>query len=309
MRSTSAQLDTYDVGRQGTGRSTLDEAQVPVVAEGALLAPGYRVLQHVARGDALDVYEVFSDQRMCSCIAKTVRPDRAGQQRVHDRLLEEGRLLQALSHPHLLRGLETIRGPVPVIITQTLPGITLEDLLERRRQRLPAAGAAHLGRQLCSAVHYLHAHDVLHLDIRPANVVAHAGLATLIDLSLARPPGQAPRGVGTREYLSPEQAYGGELTTAADVWGIGVTLYEALTDTRPFLPADSSQVAPPDLQRPTSAARGYLQLEHPAPPLRGARRGLPAALRHAVEACLASAPAARPAVPELWAALGAVVGE
>ena len=65
---------------------TADLSGGPVLAEGDLLAPGYRVVQHIARGEALDVYEVFSEQRLCSCIAKTVRPDRVSQVRVRNRL-------------------------------------------------------------------------------------------------------------------------------------------------------------------------------------------------------------------------------
>ena len=116
------------------------------------MAPGYVVEELLSRGQALDVYAVFSRRRLCSAEAKTVRPDRADVERVRERLLLEGRLLQTMAHPHLPRAFETIREPVPVVIVETLMGDTLEELVARlkieRARRLPSTDLAHLGRQL-----------------------------------------------------------------------------------------------------------------------------------------------------------------
>ena len=172
----------------------LGAAELPLLPPGHELTPGYTVIDHLSRGHALDVYEVFSAERMCSCVAKLVRPDRRDTQRVVDRLLQEGRLLGELAHPHLVRAFETRTEPEPVVILETLPGPTLEDLLDETRRALPLADLAHLGRHICSAMHYLHAQGFLHLDLRPGNVMSQCGVAKVIDLSLARPPGPAPRG-------------------------------------------------------------------------------------------------------------------
>src|SRR5262245_40633117 len=72
----------------------------PVVAEGDELAPGYTVVAHIRRGTALDVYEVWSAERSCRCVAKTLRPDCLNDPRDRRRVLREGRLLQRLTHPH-----------------------------------------------------------------------------------------------------------------------------------------------------------------------------------------------------------------
>src|SRR4051794_285763 len=87
---------------------------------------------------------------------------------------------------------------------------------------------------LCSALHYLHSQGYLHIDVKPSNVIAYNGSAKLLDLSIARPPGRAKRGVGTRQYMAPEQVRGATLTEATDVWGVGATLYEAATGAMPF---------------------------------------------------------------------------
>ena len=215
-----------------------------VLAPGEEIAPGYEVVELLSRGQALDVYEVYSHARLCSCVAKTLRPDRVRVDRVRKRLLQEGRLLQTLTHPHLPRALDTIAGPVPIVVLETLTGDTLEALVLMRSRRLPALDLAYLGLQLSSAVHYLHTAGYLHLDIRPANVLAEAGTATLIDLSIARPPGPVRRGLGTREYMSPEQARGGEVTAASDVGGLGVTLFEAATRTVPFAVTGPGHLTP-----------------------------------------------------------------
>ena len=76
---------------------------------------------------------------------------------------------------------------------ETLDGETLAHLVDRRPAALAAEDVAWLGLHLASALRYLHGHGLLHLDVKAANVVADAGRAKLIDLSLARPPGPLPR--------------------------------------------------------------------------------------------------------------------
>ncbi|MEO6510389.1 MAG: serine/threonine-protein kinase [Nocardioides sp.] len=245
------------------------------------IAPGYVVEELLSRGQALDVYSVFSRERLCSATAKTIRPDRADVQRVRDRLLLEGRLLTTLAHPHLIRGFEVISDPVPVVIVETLMGYNLEESIDWRERRLPSTDLAHLGRQLASALQYLHAHGYLHLDVRPANVMAHGGKATLIDLSIAREPGEVRSGFGTPGYMAPEQSRGGVVSAAADSWGLGATLYAAATGVPPL----------PDLR-----------------PVRSRRPRLHPALAEVVDACLSPAPGNRPGIVDVHERLGSVLG-
>jgi serine/threonine protein kinase len=270
-----------------------------------LAAREYELLDHLHRSRGFDVYDAWSRRRRCRCVIKTPRPDRLDDHVLLRRLEREGRLLCGLTHPHILRGYELFPAPVPAVVTETLRGETLSHLLEASR-RLTAAEAAVLGIQLCSAVAYLHDHGCLHLDLKPSNVVIDAGRAIVVDLSIARSPGRASPGLGTWSYLAPEQARGGHVDTAADVWGIGAVLFEALVGRAPFGDAaeeEHDSDATTDGEEPAV----YLQLVARAPRMRSLRR-LPTALASAVDACLEPDPARRCSVAELSAALEQVPG-
>ncbi|MFF3913649.1 serine/threonine-protein kinase [Streptomyces sp. NPDC001852] len=269
-------------------------------------APGYGILAHLTRTGWLDVYDAWSEDRACRCVIKVVRPDRRGEEGLGERLLREGRWLREFSHPHLVRGYETVESPQPLVVLETLTGETLSHLVHRLRRRPAAADVALLGVQVCSAVHYLNGRGLLHLDLKPSNVVVDRGHAKVLDLSVARPPGPAPAGVGTFQYFAPEQARGGPLTAAADVWGIGVTLYEVACGDLPFgrggpeAGPEDGEVGPEDGSEGTEDR--YPQVEEAAAPI-ASRRRLPPALAAAVDACLRADPAQRPTVDELAAAL------
>lgn len=264
----------------------------PPVPPGERLARGYHVIRHLARGKALDVYDVWSEERHALCVAKVPRPDRMADQGTRRRLRREGRLLLGVTHPHIVRAYELALRPRPVLVLESLTGATLGYVIDTRRRPLPADDLVYLGLQLCSAVRYLHSLGVLHLDLKPDNIISENGLVKVIDLSVARPPGRARPSIGTRQYLSPEQARGGDLGAAADVWGIGAVMYVAATGQRAFYPLDKT------IQ--------YPQLDTPAPSVRTLRR-LPTALAEIVDSCLAFDPGDRPSPPELFDRLEALV--
>ena len=279
---------------------TWGAAEPPLGAD-ELLAPGYPVVEHLRRGRRLDVYDLWSDERGCRCVGKTLRPERADDKLAAASLRTEGLLLATLAHPHLVRGYETVltqSRPRPAIVIETLPGRTLSYLIEQQG-RLRPADAAMVGVQLCSVLAYLHRNGWVHLDVKPANIVELGGRVVLLDLSVGRRIGERDTG-GTFDYLSPEQARGDAVTEAADVWGLGVTLYEALSGFAPW--ADF-----PSNERHTDGARRYPQLEGRADALR-TRRRLPAQLTRTVDACLDPDPSSRPTVAEVSSRLVTLSG-
>jgi eukaryotic-like serine/threonine-protein kinase len=255
-----------------------------------VIVEGYELLERINRGLEIDVYDAWSEERGCRCVLKTLRPESRADAAARRRLRAEGRLLLTLTHPHIARAYEllTVEG-APVVVLETLGGATLSWMVREGGTRLDAEDLCHLGLQLCSAVGYLHRGGRLHLDLKPSNVISDAGIARVIDLNLARRPGRVPPGYGTAQYLAPEQARGGRVGAAADVWGIGATLFAAATAKRPF------------------GASGAEQLERRAAPLRRLRRGLPKPFADVVDACLEPAPPDRPALAELDAELDALL--
>jgi eukaryotic-like serine/threonine-protein kinase len=259
------------------------------IPRGRALCRGYRALRLLRRGHALDVYDAWSEERGCRCIAKAVRSDLLRDREARLSLFLEGRLLLRLSHPHLVRAYELVRGPRPTLVLETLTGATLSRLISDHPRGLPARDVLFLGVHLASALGYLHTTGYLHLDVKPSNVVSQAGTAKLIDLSLADRVGRRLRGVGTRGYMSPEQIEGRALTPATDVWGLGCVLYEAARG-RPAFP-DARQ------RRPGWIWPG---------PLSGSHR-LPPAAAAIIDACLHPDPAARPSLHDLSETIRAVV--
>jgi serine/threonine protein kinase len=255
---------------------------------GARVADGIEVIAHLARSNLLDVYDAWCPRRGCRVAVKVLRPDRLGDRRARSGLLREGRLLMGLSHPHLVRAYEVHAGPRPAVVLETLRGATLAALIQQRR--LSPREAAHLGLQVGSALHYLHGAELLHLDVKPSNVIADGGAARLIDLSIARRPGRVRAGLGTWCNLAPEQARGEVVGPAADVWGLALLLHEALRGEPAF--GDDG-----DAEFPC--------LEAPVPPLARVR---PAALGAVIAAGLRADPAARPSLSELLAVLDEVAG-
>jgi eukaryotic-like serine/threonine-protein kinase len=252
--------------------------------------PGYRLDRLIHRGHSFEVYAAWSRERDCPVVIKRARTG-APTQAVR-RLMREGRLLLAMTHPHLVRAYEVHRDPRPALVLETLPGRTLGHLFDDGP--LPARDVVMPGRQLVSVLGYLHAHDIVHADLKPGNATVSDGLVRVIDLSLAQPPGPWRRIAGTAGYLAPEQAARATVSPATDVWGLGLLLLEAASGDDPY------PVGCPEYDEDA----GPLQ---PPAPLRRRRRA-PRPLGDLIESMTQIDPDARLPLADVRSALHAMPG-
>ncbi|CAN5672417.1 hypothetical protein BH23PSE2_BH23PSE2_08790 [soil metagenome] len=166
-----------------------------------------------------------------------------------ERFQQEARHAAKLQHPAIVtvHELGELDGLVYYAM-QLVRGESLAQVLKRRGGRLPAREAAALMRTVAEAVDYAHSLGVLHLDLKPANIlIGEEGQPRVADFGLSRfmEPGTRLDNLqtaGTPSYMAPEQAstQGATINRATDVWGLGAILYELLCGQPPFESADAS---------------------------------------------------------------------
>jgi CheY-like chemotaxis protein len=213
-----------------------------------------------------------------------------------------------VAHPHAVTVLDAgvDEQGLAYLVMELLDGETVAERLGRG-DTLPFDAAASLAADLCSALSFAHDSGILHCDIKPANVFLHAApdgpVVKLLDFGIARlaSPQGTFRGLtaenllmGTPAYMAPERVAGGALDGRADVYGMGVLLYEMLSGVRPFPGTSAAEVA-----------RQQLCL-HPRP-LNAIDASVPAELDAMVSRMLDKDPANRPTAAEAAAALRALL--
>jgi eukaryotic-like serine/threonine-protein kinase len=208
------------------------------LVEGDAIAPGRTVLRELGGGRLYEVYLVWDDHRLSVLVAKVLRPHQAADPLGLRELGREAATLARLGHPVIVRGFDAVTdGRFPHLLLEHLEGPTLRDLIARDgalalEQLLP------LGLHVAAALHYLAAEELVHLDVKPDNLVMGAP-PRLIDFSVAHTLAAARRlrhPVGTDGYMAPEQcdpAYG-PVGPPADVFGLAATLWHAIGGRRPF---------------------------------------------------------------------------
>lgn len=208
-----------------------------------------------------------------------------------ERFLEEASLTADLRHPNIVRALGLgEHGGVPHVLLTFVDGQTLRWHLNETA--LAPEAMLRIGHDVAEALAEVHRQGILHLDLKPSNVlVARDGSAHLTDFGIAARlrdgaaglPDPAPSGstvMGTPRYMAPEQWLGRPVSPAADVWGLGVMLYELVTRQQPFRWTTTHEY----LARVTCCA--------PEPVHAGA---IPALLTDLIYRCMDKAPDRRPA--------------
>jgi serine/threonine-protein kinase len=247
----------------------------------------FRVIGALGAGTMGTVYRARDDELGRDVAIKTLR-GAGGDPLLRERFLREARAIGRVPHPHILDlfDLGTQDG-VPYLVMELAAGGSLRALLGRGR--LPVEEARRLGIQIARALAAAHAHGILHRDVKPANILStEPGTWKLADFGIAHLPGSdlttPGQFLGSPAYAAPEYLTEGRFGAASDVYGVGATLFEALTGATPH--GDLPLAA-----RIEHARRG-------APPI-ATRLPLPPPLAAAIDGALSTDPARRPGAAAL----------
>jgi serine/threonine protein kinase len=272
------------------------------LARGDEIVPGLTAMKLLGGGSAYEAYLAFDQKLFAPVVVKVVRPDQIDDDSTLRGLEREIDLLQLLNHPAIVRGFRaSMEPPRPYVMLENLDGPRLSSLI-RRHGPLPPQQLLPLGIELASAVHYLGEMGVVHLDIKPSNIIMGAP-ARLIDLSVARTIERAETlsaPIGTDAYMAPEQAVptrGHRPGYASDIWGIGATLFHALAGYRPFEGASDGDDGTDEERWPQLVDEPMLLPEW-----------VPDEIAKPILTCLQPDPARRPAPAELAEAFEPLMG-
>jgi serine/threonine-protein kinase len=248
---------------------SVSESQIGRYRIESLLGSGGMAVVFLGRDDRLDRPVAI----------KRLAENLASNDDFRERFVREARLAAGLSHPNIVHVYDTGEDGDgrPFIVMEFVDGESLAETL-RRETHLPPARVVEIGLDCCAGLGYAHSAGLVHRDIKPHNLLADPrGRIKIADFGIARSLNGAAltmtgRVVGTANYLAPEQARGEQVTTAADIYALGVTLHQLLTGRTPAATsADTHE--------------------------------LPQPLGTAITRCLAPDPALRPSAETLAAAL------
>lgn len=220
-----------------------------------ILIPGYDIEGEIGEGAMASVYLATQRSLERKVALKVMAAALAADPSFCERFLREGKTLARLSHPHTV----TIHdignvGELYYMAMEYLPNGTLK---ERIAAGMTPEQGVTLIRQIASALGYAHAQGLVHRDVKPANILFRAdGTAVLSDFGIAKSLDdrtqftQAGFAVGTPSYMSPEQARGQEIDGRADLYALGVVLYEILVGKLPYTGTDALSTALAHLTEP-----------------------------------------------------------
>ncbi|WP_165668781.1 serine/threonine-protein kinase [Metapseudomonas otitidis] len=217
--------------------------------------PGYEIERELGDGAMAVVYLATQRSLERKVALKVMAAALANDASFCERFLREGKTLARLSHPHTVTIYDIGNvGSLYYMAMEYLPNGTLKERIAAGLS--PEQGLVWL-RQIASALGYAHAQGLVHRDVKPANILFRAdGGAVLSDFGIAKALDdrtqftQAGFAVGTPSYMSPEQARGQEIDGRADLYALGVVLYEILTGQLPYVGTDSLSTALAHITQP-----------------------------------------------------------
>ena len=204
----------------------------------------YRLTGKLGTGGMGVVYRAErSDGAYQKQVAIKIVPWAAGDEKLLDRFREERAILARLDHPNIARLLDggTTADGLPYIAMELAEGVPIDEFA--KREKPSQRELVELFRRICAAVSYAHRNLIVHRDLKPGNILVSRGTdgvadPKLLDFGIAKLLDESDLTTRTRaltpEYASPEQISGAPVTTASDVYSLGVLLYELVSGHRPY---------------------------------------------------------------------------
>ena len=203
----------------------------------------YELLREIGHGGMGKVYEALrSAEDVSQKVALKIIKGGMSSADLLRRFRTERRILASLEHPNIARLIDSgiTDDGSPFFAMEFVEGKFIDEYCESRD--LSTTEILKHFRQVCAAVSYAHQHLVIHRDLKPTNIlVTTDGSPKLLDFGIAKLLEDSDEdvtvtafGLMTPQYASPEQARGGQITTASDVYSLGVVLYEILTKEKPY---------------------------------------------------------------------------
>ncbi len=243
----------------------------------------YEILSKLGEGGMGEVWEAH-DLRLDRAVAiKLIPKHLSADPTARTRFVHEAKAASSIEHANICTIHEIDETPEgeTFIVMPRYQGEPLSDLIAAGR--LPLGDALHIVEDLAGAMAEAHDHDIIHRDVKPANIIIDQnGRPVLLDFGLAKLSTHTQltktgTTLGTLAYMAPEQAAGGEVDGRADLFSLGVILYELVTGVRPFTGDHDAAVL-------------YSIAHHPAPPLATHDASLPSALQLVIDRALAKEP-------------------
>ncbi|HEX2882852.1 MAG TPA: serine/threonine-protein kinase [Polyangiaceae bacterium] len=250
----------------------------------------YRVIRLLGSGGMGTVYEVEHQELGKRFVLKTLLSELSTRADLVQRLRTEWRALGKLEHPNIVRVSDAgvAEGKFPYFVMERLMGETLADRLARQR-KLPVELALQISIGVLDALSVAHNIGIIHRDVKPPNIfvtehdvpkLLDFGIAKLVDASSAVITARGVA-VGTPRYMSPEQAAGDPVDARADLYAVGLVLYEMISGAGPYRVNDANEMF-------------LAHLTQPAPPLSSQAARVSLELDAITASLLAKLPAERP---------------
>jgi len=236
--------------REATGVPSSDLSEANTTAAGHLVGGRYRLVSRIARGGMAEVWEAADEVLGRAVAVKLLLPHLAADDAFHARFHREAMAAARLAHPHIVAIYDTCStDATEAIVMELVRGPTLREELDRTGA-LPPVRAVAIGRQVADALAHAHASGLVHRDVKPGNILlSDDGRVLVTDFGIAKAAEEssdltdAGQVVGTAKYLAPEQVRGVPLDGRADVYALGVVLYEMLCGRPPFAAETSTATA------------------------------------------------------------------